>query len=130
MLWQQAVKLTEILTMQGTVHSCSNLIFFEVESILLHILNKKKKKKKSLTVFIFLSFLGFGEIRHDRSIFIALEYAYHMHLFFTRLSFRKSFICYKTCFFFFFFFFFLHILHVRSVALVVLLANCYVNTLH
>ena len=49
-----------------------------------HILNKKKR---NLTVLIILSFLVFlKNPTYHRSIFIALVYVHHAHIFSTRLS--------------------------------------------
>ena len=57
-----------------------------------------------------------------RSIFICLVYVRHTHLFSTRLSFKITLDATKNTF--------LHFVRVRSYTLVVLLANCYVDTLH
>ena len=58
---------------------------------------------------------------YHKPIFIALVYVHQKHLFSARLIFQITSYAIKT---------FLHVLHVRSYALVVLLANCYVCTLH
>ena len=58
---------------------------------------------------------------YDTSIFIAVKYVHHMHLFSAQETLQNSLHATYT---------FLHVLHVCSCALVVLLANCYVDILH
>ena len=79
------------------------------------------KKKFDGFIFSVISWFLRNPTYH-RSIFIALVYVHHTHLFSTRLIFQIILYAIKTCF--------LHFLHVRSYALAVLLANCYICTLH
>ena len=79
--------------------------------------------KKELDGFYFSVISCFlRDPTYHRSIFIALVYVRHTHLFCTRLSFQITLYAIKTWFCIF--------LHIRNYASVVLLANRYVDTLH
>ena len=79
------------------------------------------KKKLDWFYFSVISWI-LGNPTYHRSILIVLVHARHTPLFSTQLRFQITLYATKTCFCIFF--------HVLSYALVVLLANCYVDTLH
>ena len=79
--------------------------------------------KKKLAGFYFSVISWFlGNSTYHRSMFIALVYAHSYELIFHLTELSNYCLSYKNMN--------LHVLHVRSYALVVLLANCHVDTLH
>ena len=68
------------------------IVFFSYGLLLwLYILNKKKKKKKKLDGFYFSVISWFlRNPTYNKSIFIALVYVHHTHLFSTRMSFQAT----------------------------------------
>ena len=84
----------------------------------IYLTNKETRR----FLFSFISLVLRNPISY-RSIFIVLVYVHLVYApIFHSTELSKSFICNENMF--------LHVLHVHSYALVVLLANCYVDTLH
>ena len=108
-----------------TLHYCKTLIFggylnLEILAVKANSAKIHLSDSKKLDGFYFsVISLFLRNATYHRSIFIALVYVHHKHLFSTRLSFQIT--LYTTKYFGIFW-------HERSYRLVLFLANCYVST--